>query len=727
METVNLEALNDKQREVVEISAGHTLVLAGAGSGKTRVLVNRIAWLVQSEEASPHSILAVTFTNKAAAEMRHRLRGLLGSVANEMWVGTFHSLAHRFLRLHWQAADLLQDFQILDQDDQHRLVKRIVKSLNLDEKQWVPRKLQGFINRSKDAGLRPEHIDDRGEIYVRTQVQVYRAYEETCQRGGLVDFSELLLRIHEVLLKDKALLQHYRERFKYVLVDEFQDTNTIQYAWLKLLIGPGEKGTVGQLMVVGDDDQSIYSWRGAQIENIRRFSQDFVGAGVIRLEENYRSTKYILDAANGLIQYNPDRLGKQLWTAKQEGEPVVLYQAFNDLDEVRFIVRRIQDHHTDGKPYTGIAVLYRSNAQSRIVEEMLMQHNIPYRVYGGLRFFDRAEIKDILAYLRLLVNRHDDAAFERIFNLPTRGLGSRSVEVLRQIAREREISLWDAANYAITDSPFASRARSKLQDFLDLIKALTDLIQGQALPNIIEDVMQKSGLLQHHGRTKDDKAQSRLENLQELVNAAKQFQQEESLEDNGLKTFLSHAVLESGEEQASEHQDYVQLMTVHAAKGLEFPVVFIAGLAEGLFPHGMSLEEPDRILEERRLCYVGMTRAMQKLYLSYAEIGRQYGKEIHFRPSRFLREIPSECIQEIRLRTKAERPPTVERVARFKKNTEIGDTVFRVGQTVHHPKFGDGVILDYEGSDAHTRVQVRFKREESSKWLVLAYAKLEAA
>jgi DNA helicase-2/ATP-dependent DNA helicase PcrA len=716
-----LDPLNDAQREAVTAPAGPRLVLAGAGSGKTRVLVHRIAWLVQVEGVSPHAIVAVTFTNKAAAEMRARTEQLLRTPVAGMWVGTFHGLAHRLLRTHWQDAGLPQTFQILDSDDQYRLIRRVLRALDLDEAKWPPRQVQWYINGRKDEGLRPQHIEHHDDPYLRRQLQIYQAYEELCQRAGLVDFAELLLRAHELWLQHPHLLRHYQQRFGNILVDEFQDTNTIQYAWLRLLAGQS-----GNVFAVGDDDQSIYGWRGARIENIQRFRDDFPGAQVSRLEQNYRSTGNILAAANALIAHNAGRMGKNLWTEGDAGKPVQWYSAFNEYDEARFVVGRIQDWIASGEPASECAVLYRSNAQSRVFEEQLLQQGTPYRVYGGLRFFERAEIKDALGYLRLIANRQDDAAFERIVNQPPRGIGERTVTAVRDYARQHGQSLWASTRAVIDEKRVNARAAKALVNFLELIDDCTRAVDGLPLVEQMEHVLAASALVPHYQKEAGEKGQARIENLQELVNAAGQFDVDsEEMDMDPLSAFLSHAALEAGEGQAGAWEDCVQLMTLHSAKGLEFRLVFLCGLEEGLFPHSLSLEEPGRLEEERRLCYVGMTRARAELVLTCAESRRLHGSESYALPSRFLREIPSELIEELRPRVGISRPlygrtrPTPRPCL-----DEDAGGAFRLGQQVRHAKFGEGVVLSFEGQGAHARVQVNFAHE-GAKWLVVAYANLE--
>ncbi|QYJ89565.1 DNA helicase II [Shewanella halotolerans] len=718
-----LDGLNDKQREAVGAPQSSMLVLAGAGSGKTRVLTHRIAWLMQVEQQSPYSILAVTFTNKAAAEMRERVEKVSGSNMGRMWIGTFHGLAHRLLRTHYQDANLPQSFQILDSDDQLRLIKRILKSLNLDEKQYPPRQAQGYINGKKDQGLRPKHIDAGGFPIEQNLLKIYQVYQESCDRAGLVDFAEILLRAHELWLNKPHILEHYQERFKNILVDEFQDTNAIQYAWIRVLAG-----STANVMIVGDDDQSIYGWRGAQVENLHRFLQDFPAAQTIRLEQNYRSSGNILNASNELIANNPDRLGKKLWTEDKDGEKIGLYCAFNEMDEARFIVGRITDWQDMGGNLSDCAILYRSNAQSRVLEEALLHKGMAYRIYGGLRFFERQEIKDAMGYLRLISNKNDDAAFERIINTPTRGIGDRTLEILRSTARQQELTLWQTCLRLLDEKVLSGRAANAVRGFMDLIVTLQQETAEQSLHRMTDHVIQASGLKTMYEAEKGEKARARVENLEELVTAARTFVMPEDLEDMGeLNAFLSHAALEAGEGQADAFTDAVQLMTLHSAKGLEFPMVFMAGVEEGIFPSQMAMDEGDRLDEERRLCYVGMTRAMKQLYITYAESRRIYGRENYARPSRFIKEIPGDYVQEIRMRTSVSAPASSNRFGQAQpafNGSAFNDSGFNIGQRVNHPKFGEGKVTNFEGSGAQARVQVDFL-DVGSKWLVVAYARLE--
>ncbi len=727
-----LDSLNDAQRQAVSAPPVNQLVLAGAGSGKTRVLVHRIAWLIQVEQISPFSLLAVTFTNKAAREMRGRIEELLGIGTRGMWVGTFHGIAHRLLKAHWLDAKLPQNFQILDSDDQLRLIKRVCQTLNLDDKRWPPRQFQWFINAQKDEGLRPQYINSSGDPFQKVMLQVYQAYEDACQLGGMVDFGELLLRAHELWLNKPEILRHYQQRFPFILVDEFQDTNTIQYAWLRVLAGDQCRVTA-----VGDDDQSIYGWRGAKIENIRQFRHDFLNTETVKLEQNYRSTSTILDAANAVIANNAGRLGKELKTDGDKGEKVSLYAGFNEHDEARFIVERILAWQKQGRSRDQVAILYRSNAQSRVLEEALLREAVPYRIYGGQRFYERLEIKNALAYLRQIINRDDDTAFERIINTPTRGIGGKTVEQIRHFAREHGCALWRAAEQMLTNKILTARAASAVNGFMQLIDNLQQKIIDLPLAQQVELVIKTSGLYEFHQEEKGEKGQARIENLEELINACRAFVPPDTdTTGEPLLAFLDTAALDAGETQADDFEEAVQLMTLHSAKGLEFPLVFLAGMEENLFPHKMSMEEPGRLEEERRLCYVGITRAMEKLYLTYAENRRLHGNETFNAVSRFVKEIPSELIEEVRIKSTISRPVSFSRDYRGDYNKpavtasslslsdEGENTGFYLGQRVNHPFFGKGKIQHFEGDGPNARVQVNFEAE-GSKWLVLKFAKLE--
>ena len=710
-----LNPLNDAQRAAVTAPLGPVLVLAGAGSGKTRVLTHRIIWVIQAENASPHSILAVTFTNKAAAEMRGRVEQLLSMPSGGLWIGTFHGIAHRLLRLHWREAGLVQGFQILDSEDQQRLIKKMIKAQNLDESRWVPREVQGFINSNKDEGLRPKDIKDKDDPTRAQFIRLYADYEAACAKAGVVDFAELLLRAFELWRDNAGLLAHYRQRFRHVLVDEFQDTNSIQYGWLKLLVGKE-----GYPFVVGDDDQSIYRWRGAKVENLHQFRRDYPTAVLCRLEQNYRSTAAILAAANGLISHNSGRLGKNLWTSGAQGDPIRLYAAFNERDEAEFVTHRIRDWVAHGGSRREIAILYRSNAQSRVFEEAFISGRIPYKVYGGLRFFERAEIKDALAYLRLISNRNDDASFERVVNLPTRGIGAKSLDAIREYAKGAGSTMWEAAAACIGDA-LGPKASQALHGFMSLIERLAHEVTNLPLHEQVDHVLQGSGLIEFYKKEKGDRGEGRVDNLDELVSAARGFTPEGvDGELPPLESFLAHAVLESGEGQGGAWEDCVQMMTLHTAKGLEFPMVFLCGMEDGLFPHQRSLNDIDGLEEERRLCYVGMTRAMKQLFLTYAEQRRLHGVDSYGAPSRFIKETPEELIEEIRPRVQVSRPVAV---GRFRPE-EPAVAGVRLGARVRHGKFGEGVILNVEGNGAHARVQVSFE-SQGTKWLMVQYANLE--
>ena len=721
-----LDELNDAQREAVTCEDGHVLVLAGAGSGKTRVLIHRLAWLIQVQHVSPLSLLAVTFTNKAAGEMRERAQAMLDVPARSMWIGTFHGIAHRLLRMHAREAGLDEDFQILDSDDQQRLLKRIIRDEGWDENQWPARQAAWFINARKDEGQRPSAIEHLDHPTTAQWVHIYQRYQEYCDRANLVDFAELLLRAHELWLKNPELLAHYRRRIGHLLIDEFQDTNAIQYAWIRMLAGD-----TGQVFVVGDDDQSIYGWRGAKVENVQHFVRDFPDVTTIRLEQNYRSTGNILDAANALIANNPSRMGKKLWTAGDSGRPIQIYAGYNEYDEARFVVERIGEWQRQGRRLDEVAIVYRTTAQSRLFEEHLLRESLPYRVYGGLRFFERAEVRDALGYLRLLNNPNDDAAFERVVNTPTRGIGAKTIAQLRAAARENDVTLWQATGLALDQKLLPGRAHNALEGFVRLIDAMREKMSDWTLGNQMQGVIDESDLLRHYEKEPQERFETRAENLRELVNAADAFTMPRDDEDAGLQplqSFLSHAALEAGETQGEAWDDCVQLMTLHSAKGLEFPLVFMAGMEDGLFPHQRSVEESGgRLEEERRLAYVGMTRAREQLYLTYAEVRRMHGSENHTRPSRFIAELPEALVEEVRPRLQTRRPYVSARPAATPHRAAVDDSwPFRLGESVQHRKFGDGTVVCYEGNGEHARVQVNFD-DVGAKWLVLAYANLQKA
>jgi DNA helicase-2/ATP-dependent DNA helicase PcrA len=728
-----IEQLNNVQQLAVTAEFGNLLVLAGAGSGKTRVLINRIAWLITEQHASPYSILAVTFTNKAAAEMRSRLTTMLGSHLRSIWVGTFHGLSHKLLRQHWQLANLSENFQVIDSDDQLRLIKRVFKKLNIDEERWEPKKAQGFVNRKKDEGVYASQLGRAESAYEQIMGEIYLHYDQACKENGVLDFADLLLRSYSLLSNNPDLLAHYQAKFAHFLVDEFQDTNTIQYLWLNILTQRAQSVTV-----VGDDDQSIYGWRGAKIENIHRFEQEYINTKVIRLEQNYRSTNTILSAANALIDNNSGRMGKTLWTQGKQGDPIVIYAALNEEDEALFVARKVQKYFNEGGNLRDIGVLYRSNAQSRVLEEALVRLGVPYTIYGGLRFFERAEIKDALAYIRLAVNNKDNAAFERAVNIPPRGIGKVSIDKLREFAASSDLPLLMATKEAVESKLITGKARAGLLDFIEIIEELGKIVKHSSVTEIVELAVSRSGLLTYFKEQRGEKAQSQAENLAELVSATADFvyeSDEDGLDAPPILDFLAYTALEAGDLQVDAQQSAVQLMTLHSAKGLEYPVVFICGLEEGLFPHHFSAEDPLKLEEERRLCYVGITRAMEQLYITYAQRRRLFGNEEARRVSRFVREIPSDLVEEKSRRlnvshsySEVNRPEIsddfVQHLAgHIGSDTGLG---FNLGQRVKHAKFGVGTVVDYEGSGERARVSVYFEGT-GTKWLVLSYAKLEAA
>ncbi len=707
-----LENLNPEQLAAVTLPDQSALILAGAGSGKTRVLTTRIAWLIQTGNVSPNGVLAVTFTNKAAREMLTRISAMLPISTRGMWVGTFHGLCNRFLRAHYRDAGLPQLFQILDSQDQHAAVKRVLKALSVDEDRFPAREAQYFINAAKEEGRRARDVEVGDEI-ARRYAEIYAAYDEQCQREGVVDFAELLLRTFELLSRNEILREHYRNRFRHILVDEFQDTNRLQYRWLKLLAGA--KNVV---FAVGDDDQSIYRFRGAHVGNMAEFERDFHVENVIRLEQNYRSQGLILAAANALIAHNKKRLGKNLWTSAGHGEPVRIYQAQSDGYEASWLTEEVQALKRGGLRLADIGVLYRSNAQSRVIEHSLFSAGLPYRVYGGLRFFERMEIKHALAYLRLAANPDDDGAFLRVANFPARGIGARSLETLQDAAKAGGASLYKAA------SGLSGKSGAAVAAFLRLVESLKVETQRLPLPETVEIMLEKSGLVAHYKAERD--GADRVENLNELVNAAAAFVHEEKEHD--LSAFLAHASLESGENQAAEGTDALQLMTVHSAKGLEFHAVFITGLEEGLFPHEQSVLEDDGLEEERRLMYVAITRARTRLYLSFAQTRMLHGQTRYNVASRFLDELPEEVVKRLTPRMgrgkfdEAAWAPAPAKTHAAK----VPGHGFRIGQSVLHPKFGQGVIVNAEGSGADARLQINFGKQ-GMKWLALEYAKLQPA
>ncbi len=702
-----LTDLNEAQNAAVTTDAPHALILAGAGSGKTKVLVHRVAWYLQTGQSLDHGILAVTFTNKAAGEMKGRIQNLMGRSIQNMWIGTFHGIAHRFLKLHWKEAGLKESFQIIDSDDQLRVIRRIVRDLELDESGWSAKEIQYKINSWKERGLRSKKVpkaNDRIEDVLKT---VYHDYELVCERSSSVDFAELLLRVYELWNTQPRIKEDYLQRFRHILVDEFQDTNRLQYEWLKLLVG--EKGN---LFVVGDDDQSIYSWRGAKVENMQLFQRNFPDHEIVRLEQNYRSTSNILEAANSLITNNSKRIGKRLWTDGIEGEKIKLYSAYNERDEARYVVESIKNSFERGMNLSSHAVLYRVSAQSRVLEDALRENDVSYRVFGGFRFYERAEVKDVMAYLRLLFSREDDPAFERVINFPPRGIGLKTMEKVRRLAKNEQLSLWLAFSQLSELGQVSSKARAAFEQFSTQITSFKEICSFEDLGDIIIKIVDIFDLENHYKKDKQGRGLDKIENLQELVAAARDFSPIEGEEP--LSAFLAHAALESGEDQADSESDYVQLMTLHSAKGLEFKQVFLVGLEEGLFPHQRSLSDLGQLEEERRLCYVGITRAEETLTMTYALSRQLHGSEHRAGLSRFVREIPADLIDEIRVGGS---------YLSAKSNIAV-EKGFAIGQSVFHKVFGNGVILGIEGMGGNSRVQVNFE-DSGTKWLVTSYAGLE--
>ena len=714
------ETLNEPQRKAVTSEAQSLLVLAGAGSGKTRVIAHRVAWLIKAQNVNPHSILTVTFTNKASREMRGRIEDIVQEEMGNFWCGTFHGISHRLLRTHWEEAGLRKEFSILDSEDQHRVIKRVVKSMGLDDTKWPPRQIQWFINKQKDECLRSKDVEVTDDYFTEKMVEIYKVYEELCERESLVDFGELLLRVYVLLKTNDQVLRHYQRRFSHILVDEFQDTNEVQYQFLKMLAASGSN-----FIAVGDDDQSIYGWRGAKSENINRFTNDYKNTEIIRLEQNYRSTSVILNAANEVIKNNQGRLGKELWTDQKEGEPISVYSAYNEDDEARFVVGSIQNWVAQGRNLDEVAILYRSNAQSRVLEEAILRESLPYKIYGGLRFYERAEIKNAMSYLKLVYGREDDAAFERVINIPPRGIGVKTIEVIRSKAMEGKTSLWKACQELLDNDGFTSRAAQSIEGFMNSFDTLESDTKDLQLWEIVDITIERSGLIEYHKKEAGEKGRTRVENLSELVGAAKDFEPDsfDELDESSLKMFIDHAALDAGETQASEHELAIQLMTLHSAKGLEFPLVFITGFEEGLFPHKLSIEDPNQLQEERRLCYVGMTRSMEKLFVTHAEMRNLYGSESFNPASRFLREIPEELTVEVRTGGNVSRSSN-SKLKGSRINGEVPETEFKLGQRVLHESFGEGVILNYEGEGSNARVEVNFDSSET-KWLMVTYAKLQ--
>ena len=719
-----LDNLNDEQRQAVTSEKQHLMVLAGAGSGETRVLVHKVAWQVEALRKSPSSIMAVTFTNKAASEMRSRIEELLQSPAMDLWCGTFHGLSHRLLKRFNKEADLASGFTILDSDDQLRIIKRISKELNLDEAAWPSRQSQWQINAWKDDGLRSSKVKDNGDFFKETIKNIYKQYEEVCIQDNLLDFGELLLKSYEVIKKNEVVRSYFHTRFKTVLIDEFQDTNSIQYKWL-LEISSKD----ASITAVGDDDQSIYGWRGAKVENVATFTKTFKGSETIRLEQNYRSTNVILSAANALIENNNDRLGKNLWTEQLEGENIVLYQAYNEQDEARFTADILKEWMNKGELYEDAAVLYRSNAQSRALEEALLRSSIPYRIYGGQRFYERLEIKNAISYLKIIFNHSDNPAFERSISNPTRGVGEKTLNKIRSAAKKFNISYIKSSAKLLDEGVISGRGGSGLRSYLELITTCREIAETNTLSELMEYIIQTSGLYAYHGKEPGEKGKTRTENLEELISATKNFEQSVADSKKNIEIaedYLDMISLDSGDRQASEYDDAAQLMTLHSAKGLEFKLVIMTGLEESLFPHGRSMDSISQLEEERRLCYVGITRAMQKLYITYAESRRLHGADTFNPPSRFIKEIPTNFMDEIRPRAQTTTAYTRRDFAsaketKYKVEDEIG---YALGQKVLHPSFGEGIVLNYEGTGEAARVQINFDGS-GTKWLVLSFAKLE--
>ncbi|CUR53411.1 DNA helicase II [Serratia symbiotica] len=712
--------LNEKQREAIEILHCNLLILAGAGSGKTKVLIHRIAWLLSVKNCLPHSIIAVTFTNKAANEIRYRIKNLIDINTNNIWIGTFHGLAHRLLRMHYIEANLPKDFHVIDNDDQLKLLKKIIKSLNINEKKWTAQKAMWFINNKKDLGLRPNKIKIYNNLLTTTWLKIYKTYQEICDRSGLVDFSELLLRAYELWLNQPYILNQYRKRFTNVLIDEFQDTNSIQYAWIYLLANNNSN-----IMIVGDDDQSIYSWRGAKIENIQRFLQDFPNVITIRLEQNYRSTKNILKSANHLISYNKNRMGKNLWTNKKIGEPISIYSALNEFDEALFVKNNIKTWENKGGKLKDCAILYRNNTQSRVLEDILLQNSISYQIYNGQRFFERKEIKDAIAYLRLISNRNDDAAFERIINTPTRGIGEQTLNIIRKIANENKITLWKATNKILNKNTVTHYIISSLKRFTELINSLESNTTNMPLHIQTHKIIHDSGLFMMYQKEQNENSKTRIENLKELITSTYQFALKINIYNKNLiplQEFLSYSTLGIIENKQNTTQNSVKLMTLHSAKGLEFPLVFIVGMEEGIFPTKMSWNENIQLEEERRLAYVGITRAMYKLILTYTEVRSLYGKKVYYQPSRFINELPKECIKKIKKINILSNQIQCNYL-----NKEINNNYYnyyKIGQYIQHPTFGKGIIINLIGDGKNIKLQIKFSKN-NIKWLVAIYSNIK--
>ena len=721
--------LNDQQIAAVRCSLGNKLILAGAGSGKTRVLTCRVAELINKHDVKPSNILALTFTNKASNEMKQRLEKLLRISSQGLWFGTFHGICRRLLKIHWKEAGINEHFTILDSQDQLRIIKRIIKAKNLDENLYDPKALQSFINTQKDKGKRFNNINNDDDKYR----DIYKEYDEACRQTNSVDFADLILLTYEMLNKNMKILEYYNKRFKNIMVDEFQDTNTLQFNLLKLL-----NGVEGSLYAVGDDDQSIYGWRGARSKNIKFFEDEFKNVEIFKLEQNYRSTNEILSVANNLISNNKERLGKNLWTNSEKGNPVYLYEAYNGDDESNFIVEKIQEHISNGGKRSDIALLYRSNFLSRRLEEELNSRSIPYRIFGGFRFFERAEVKDVIAYLRITVNTSDDSAFERTINNPPRGLGEKTIQIIRNFAKENELSMWDTINQIHKTNITGTRALNALNDYISIINKLIVNVKNLDLKNLIEKAINLSTLTKYYDSKKNEEALSKQENLEELLSTAERFYQNNIDSEDVLSEFLDNAALEAGEFQSKTHEDPVQLMTIHSAKGLEFPIVFLTGMDEGIFPNENRNLNKDFLEEERRLCYVAITRAMKTLYITHANMRYMHGNNNFLIPSRFISEIDDELLESIKSNNM--RP--------FKSNKNyIGDSeqfhdeysqethsdhfsqennsvYIKIGQRVRHLKFGNGVILSYTGKGDSLKLQINFD-SYGKKWLVMSYAQLD--
>lgn len=714
MESKLLDALNEAQKKAVTNASQNCLVVAGAGSGKTRVLTQRIIWLISQKNYSPLSILAVTFTNKAANEIKSRLSESLNLNIQNLWVGTFHGICYRILRQHFLAAKLDKNFQIIDSEDQIRLIKRILKLNSIDENFISPKQYVNYINRKKDSSIRSKDIVDK-DFSEKSYKHIYQLYEEYCNKSSLVDFGELILKTKEILESNDEISKYYKNNFKEILVDEFQDTNKIQYELIKLF-----SSKQNSVFAVGDDDQSIYGWRGAVSTNMNTFQKEFQDLTLVRLEQNYRSTSNILNAANHLIKNNDDRLGKNLWTSDKSGEPIKYFIAYNDYEEAEFVIEKIKELVENEYQNDEISILYRSNAQSRILEEQLIANKIKYRIYGGLRFFERAEIKDILAYLRLAFNHNDDNSFERIINTPTRGIGEKTKTIIRESAKINNTSLFQSAYDALKNKNFSNKVNNSLDNFFAVISHIKDM-QDKKLPEIISTIIEKTGIKKPYENNKTEQNQSKIENIDELVSAASSFQEENYYNDEPvLDAFLSHVSLESGEGQGDKWEKCVQLMTIHAAKGLEFPVVFLVGMEEGLFPSKLSIDE-DNLSEERRLCYVGITRARKLLFLSSAELRRQYGYDNYALPSRFISEIPEELIEQIKGASASY--VKMNKNSFYVENSEYKD-FYDIGKRVIHEKFGEGIVTNFEGDSQNSRIEVEFD-SYGKKWLLLSLANLK--